>query len=125
MQLAPPSLHAWLIRGQSCSCNRLVAVSERKRETRALPSLYTRRGGTRVPPQGRTITVNRTTAYATTSGLALPKQPAVPAPEVCAPLPALVVRDLRDRDGRSPHALLFGPRDLVVITGLPGSGKST
>ncbi|MEU5742226.1 AAA family ATPase [Streptomyces tendae] len=69
--------------------------------------------------------MNRTTAYATTSGLALPKQPAAPAPEVCAPLPALVVRDLRDRDGRSPHALLFGPRDLVVITGLPGSGKST
>jgi predicted kinase len=69
--------------------------------------------------------VNRTTAYATTSGLALPKQPAAPAPEACAPLTAPVVRDLRDRDGRSPHALLFGPRDLVVITGLPGSGKST
>ncbi|MFE0420319.1 AAA family ATPase [Streptomyces tendae] len=69
--------------------------------------------------------MNRTTAYATTSGLALPKQPAAPAPEACAPLPAPVVRDLRDRDGRSPHALLFGPRDLVVITGLPGSGKST
>jgi predicted kinase len=40
-------------------------------------------------------------------------------------MPAPVVRDLRDRDGRSPHALLFGPRDVVVITGLPGSGKST
>ncbi|MHC5904638.1 AAA family ATPase, partial [Streptomyces sp. S6] len=39
--------------------------------------------------------------------------------------PAPVVRDLRDRAGRSPHALLFGPRDLVVVTGLPGSGKST
>ncbi|WP_031039232.1 AAA family ATPase [Streptomyces sp. NRRL F-5650] len=69
--------------------------------------------------------MNRTTAYATTSGLALPKQPVAPAPEACAPLTAPVVRDLRDRDGRSPHALLFGPRDLVVITGLPGSGKST
>lgn len=69
--------------------------------------------------------MNRTTAYATTSGLALPKQPAVPAPGACAELPAPVVRDLRDRGGRSPHALLFGPRDLVVITGLPGSGKST
>ncbi|MEU1048052.1 AAA family ATPase [Streptomyces sp. NPDC005897] len=69
--------------------------------------------------------MNRTTAYATTSGLALPEQPAAPAPEACAPLTAPVVRDLRDRDGRSPHALLFGPRDLVVITGLPGSGKST
>ncbi|GAA2767170.1 AAA family ATPase [Streptomyces paradoxus] len=68
--------------------------------------------------------MNRTTAYATT-GIALPDQPAAPAGAVRAPAPAPVVRDLRDRDGRSPHALLFGPRDLVVVTGLPGSGKST
>ncbi|MER5830469.1 AAA family ATPase [Streptomyces sp. NPDC002130] len=66
--------------------------------------------------------MNRTTAYATT-GIALPEQPAAPARAVRAPAP--VVRDLRDRAGRSPHALLFGPRDLVVVTGLPGSGKST
>ncbi|MBD0421067.1 AAA family ATPase [Streptomyces sp. NPDC052309] len=69
--------------------------------------------------------MNRTTAYATTSGLALPKQPVTPAPQACAGVPAPVVRDLRDRSGHSPHALLFGPRDLVVVTGLPGSGKST
>lgn len=69
--------------------------------------------------------MNRTTAYATTSGLALPKQPATPVREACDARPAPVVRDLRDRSGRSPHALLFGPKDLVVITGLPGSGKST
>ncbi|MFJ4469292.1 AAA family ATPase [Streptomyces sp. NPDC089424] len=69
--------------------------------------------------------MNRTTAYATTAGLALPKQSAASAREACGPLPFPVVRDLRDRAGRSPHALLFGPRDLVVITGLPGSGKST
>lgn len=69
--------------------------------------------------------MNRTTAYATTSGLALPGQGAAPPREECAPLPAPVVRDLRDRAGRSPRALLFGPRDLVVVTGLPGSGKST
>ncbi|MBC9723442.1 AAA family ATPase [Streptomyces sp. TRM68367] len=69
--------------------------------------------------------MNRTTAYATTSGVALPKQPAGPAREACGPLPAPVVRDLRDRAGHSPRALLFGPRDLVVVTGLPGSGKST
>jgi predicted kinase len=69
--------------------------------------------------------VNRTTAYATTSGLALPEQPAAPARGACGPLAAPVVRDLRDRAGHSPHALLFGPRDLVVVTGLPGSGKST
>ncbi|MEW2449692.1 AAA family ATPase [Streptomyces parvulus] len=69
--------------------------------------------------------MNRTTACATAPGLALPEQPAAPAPRSRAPRPAPVVRDLRDRRGRSPHALLFGPRDLVVITGLPGSGKST
>ncbi|WP_330282201.1 AAA family ATPase [Streptomyces sp. NBC_00588] len=68
--------------------------------------------------------MNRTTAYATSSAVALPKQSAAPAREACAGR-APVVRDLRDRSGRSPHALLFGPRDLVVITGLPGSGKST
>ncbi|CAL9535121.1 hypothetical protein SUDANB58_04124 [Streptomyces sp. enrichment culture] len=69
--------------------------------------------------------MNRTTALATTSGLALPEQPSTSAREACGPLPAPMVRDLRDRAGRSPHALLFGPRDLVVVTGLPGSGKST
>ncbi|MFI7504945.1 AAA family ATPase [Streptomyces sp. NPDC049687] len=69
--------------------------------------------------------MNRTTAYATTTGIALPKQPAVPARDQCAERPAPVVRDLRERAGHSPHGLLFGPRDLVVVTGLPGSGKST
>ncbi|MDO0911599.1 AAA family ATPase [Streptomyces sp. DT2A-34] len=71
------------------------------------------------------MTVNRTTAYATTSGIALPKQPAAPAAEARGTHLAPVVRDLRERSGHSPHALLFGPEDLVVITGLPGSGKST
>ncbi|GGX20873.1 AAA family ATPase [Streptomyces lomondensis] len=69
--------------------------------------------------------MNRTMAYATTTGIALPEQPAAPARAACGPVPAPVVRDLRDRAGRGPHALLFGPRDLVVVTGLPGSGKST
>ncbi|MGC9536358.1 AAA family ATPase [Streptomyces sp. UG1] len=71
------------------------------------------------------MTVNRTTAYATTSGIALPKQSAAPGVEARAQCPAPVVRDLRERSGHSPHALLFAPEDLVVITGLPGSGKST
>ncbi|MET9257835.1 AAA family ATPase [Streptomyces sp. NPDC003717] len=61
--------------------------------------------------------MNRTSAYATTTGLALPGQGAART--------APVVRDLRERAGRGPRALLFGPRDLVVVTGLPGSGKST
>ncbi|QIJ64837.1 AAA family ATPase [Streptomyces sp. JB150] len=69
--------------------------------------------------------MNRTRAYATTTGIAVPGRPGVPVKEACHSLPAPVVRDLRERGGRSPHALLFGPRDLAVVTGLPGSGKST
>lgn len=69
--------------------------------------------------------MNRTTACATTTGVALPPQPAARAGRARGTLPAPVVRDLRARGGRSPRALLFGPRDLVVVTGLPGSGKST
>ncbi|WP_234543053.1 AAA family ATPase [Streptomyces shenzhenensis] len=81
--------------------------------------------------------MTRTTAYATTTGAALPRQPTAPARERRGEFPqarprpragtpgAPVVRDLRDRAGHSPHGLLFGPRDLVVVTGLPGSGKST
>ncbi|MGW3464762.1 hypothetical protein ACWDE9_36630, partial [Streptomyces olivaceoviridis] len=69
--------------------------------------------------------MNRTSAYATDAGIAVPGEPSALARGRRADRPAPVVRDLRDRAGRSPHALLFGPRDLVVITGLPGSGKST
>ncbi|MEU3985057.1 AAA family ATPase [Streptomyces sp. NPDC026672] len=69
--------------------------------------------------------MNRTTAYATTTGLALPKRPAAPTRARWAEFPAPVVRDLRERAGHSTRELLFGPRDLVVVTGLPGSGKST
>jgi predicted kinase len=75
--------------------------------------------------KGRTMTVNRTTAYATTTGLALPHEPAARTVGHRARRPAPVVRDLRRRAGRSPGALLFGPRDLAVVTGLPGSGKTT
>ncbi|WP_327407059.1 AAA family ATPase [Streptomyces sp. NBC_01288] len=71
------------------------------------------------------MTVTRTTVYATTSAVALPKQPSAPAREACPARPVPVVRDLRERAGHSPHGLRFGPRDLVVVTGLPGSGKST
>jgi predicted kinase len=69
--------------------------------------------------------VNRTTAYVTNPAVALPAQPAAPARGACGARPAPVVRDLRERAGHSPHGLLFGPHDLVVVTGLPGSGKST
>lgn len=69
--------------------------------------------------------MDRTTACATTSGVAVHKRPGARALDIRGPLPAAVVRDLRDRAGRSPHGLTFGEGDLVVVTGLPGSGKST
>ncbi|MBQ0828046.1 AAA family ATPase [Streptomyces tagetis] len=74
--------------------------------------------------------MDRTTAYAAAPGLAVPPQTAAPAARSRArraPLPvsAPVVHDLRGRPGRGPAALLFARRDLVVVTGLPGGGKST
>ncbi|MFF8654510.1 AAA family ATPase [Streptomyces huasconensis] len=75
---------------------------------------------------GRPITVrSRTSVYATTTGVALPKQAAAPLREDCGRLPVAVVRDLRRRAGHSPHRLTFAEGDLVVVSGLPGGGKST
>ncbi|MEW2293921.1 AAA family ATPase [Streptomyces sp. NPDC006743] len=73
------------------------------------------------------MTVNRSApAYATTTQVpALPAHPGRTARARRGERPAPVVRDLRGRPGRVPHALLFGPRDLVVVAGLPGGGKST
>ncbi|MEX0169471.1 AAA family ATPase [Streptomyces sp. LMG1-1-1.1] len=36
-----------------------------------------------------------------------------------------ILRDLRERGDRGPRALVFAAGDLVVVSGLPGSGKST
>ncbi|MGV9882328.1 AAA family ATPase [Streptomyces sp. NPDC003006] len=80
---------------------------------------------------GRPITVRSrtsvyaTTSYATTAGVALPKQAAAPVREGCGPHPVAVVRDLRQRAGHSPYRLTFDEGDLVVVSGLPGGGKST
>ncbi|WNI22337.1 AAA family ATPase [Streptomyces sp. ITFR-16] len=65
--------------------------------------------------------------YATAAGVApgaLPAQPGSPVREAAGPRPP-VVRDLRDRAGHGPGGLRFTAGDVVVVSGLPGSGKST
>ncbi|TGZ12974.1 ATP-binding protein [Streptomyces sp. S816] len=52
-------------------------------------------------------------------------RPAPSAPPTPPTPPAPPVLDLRDRAAPGPATLRFGPRDIVVLTGLPGSGKST
>ncbi|MCP9957190.1 MULTISPECIES: AAA family ATPase [Streptomyces] len=59
----------------------------------------------------------RSGAYATTAGV----PPALPARTAAVP----VLRDLRGRGGRVPCELAFAEADVVVVSGLPGSGKST
>ncbi|THA58152.1 ATP-binding protein [Streptomyces sp. A0958] len=69
-----------------------------------------------------------TLRYATTAGLtgdALPVQPRSRARRRRARMDAPVVRDLRGRAGRGPRTLRFTAGDIVVVSGLPGSGKST
>ncbi|GAA3002594.1 AAA family ATPase [Streptomyces drozdowiczii] len=68
-----------------------------------------------------------TLRYATTAVPAqgaLPARPGSPA-RPAAGTGASVVRDLRGRAGRGPRTLRFAAGDVVVVSGLPGSGKST
>ncbi|MGV9313851.1 AAA family ATPase [Streptomyces sp. NPDC003691] len=69
------------------------------------------------------MTLQRSGAYATTAGV--PAQPGAPVRERVGAHAPPVLRDLRGRSGRGPRALTFAAGDLVVVSGLPGSGKST
>ncbi|MGW0557886.1 AAA family ATPase [Streptomyces sp. NPDC002926] len=68
------------------------------------------------------MTLQQSGACATTAGV--PARPDVSARELRG-APEAILRDLRDRSGRSPHSLVFAAGDVVVVSGLPGSGKST
>ncbi|MGW0560743.1 AAA family ATPase [Streptomyces sp. NPDC003016] len=73
------------------------------------------------------MTLQRPGAYVTTAGTthgAVPAPQGVPARETTR-RPVPTVRDLRERAGRSPRTLAFAAGDVVVVSGLPGSGKST
>ncbi|TXS57010.1 AAA family ATPase [Streptomyces sp. t39] len=68
------------------------------------------------------MTLQRSGAYAAATGV--PAPPGVPVRGLLD-APAPVLRDLRERAGRSPGRLVFGDGDLLVVSGLPGSGKTT
>ncbi|MGW1764842.1 AAA family ATPase [Streptomyces sp. NPDC002073] len=80
-----------------------------------------------------TSTAGAAAAAATPVGAAaVPAQPGVRRPEALGgplaagrPAAAGRVRDLRGLGGRGPGRLSFGAGDVVVVSGLPGSGKST
>ncbi|WP_335937507.1 AAA family ATPase [Streptomyces sp. PTD5-9] len=65
--------------------------------------------------------------YATTAGGARGVMPAQSGgPDGRAPgRPVPAVRDLRRPDGPARYGLVFAAGDVVVVSGLPGSGKST
>ncbi|TLQ43617.1 AAA family ATPase [Streptomyces marianii] len=78
------------------------------------------------------MTLQQSGAYPATAGV--PARPRVPARAAGATRRGLpiglttaqpVVRDLREREGCDTRALVFRRGDVVVISGLPGSGKST
>ncbi|MEU8521639.1 AAA family ATPase [Streptomyces sp. NBC_01216] len=68
------------------------------------------------------MTFQRTGAYAAEAGLPGGRARARTR-KATAAVPLL--RDLREREGRGPRVLTFTTGDVVVVSGLPGSGKST
>jgi predicted kinase len=75
--------------------------------------------------QSRYVTTTAAAVVAAVPG-ALPARPATAAGEAPPARPVLPrVRDLRGRAGSGPLAVCFAEGDVVVVSGLPGSGKST
>ncbi|MFF0502972.1 AAA family ATPase [Streptomyces fimicarius] len=70
------------------------------------------------------MTLQRSVPTAGVAHDAMPAQPGAPVREQLT-RGAPVVRDLRGRTGRAPYCLDFTAGDVVVVSGLPGSGKST
>ncbi|MFD0153993.1 AAA family ATPase [Streptomyces sp. NPDC055721] len=71
--------------------------------------------------------IQHTGAYATSTGTGtgIPSQRARARTRARTRRRGRILRDLRERGGRGPRALTFAAGDLVVVSGLPGSGKST
>lgn len=90
-------------------------------EATGLPSLYTQWArGPGDPIRGETITVRRFGVLAATGTV-----DGVPAQRSTRPRPAGRVRDLRGAAVAGPRRLGFPAGDIVVVSGLPGGGKST
>jgi predicted kinase len=68
------------------------------------------------------MTLQHSGACATTAGVPVRPRTAVRPRRGAHPA---APHDLRERAGRVPGVLLFHEGDLVVVSGLPGSGKST
>ncbi|MFF5974558.1 AAA family ATPase [Streptomyces sp. NPDC012769] len=73
------------------------------------------------------MTIQRTGAYATNTGIPVQRAAARARARdrVRSRRRARLLRDLRERGGRSPRVLTFAAGDVVVVSGLPGAGKST
>ncbi|MEV1044806.1 AAA family ATPase [Streptomyces sp. NPDC049916] len=70
------------------------------------------------------MTLQRSTPVTGAAPGAVPAQSGAPARELLTER-APVVRDLRGRPGHGPDGLDFTAGDIVVVSGLPGGGKST